>query len=464
MSLRDASAIVLARWQTVLACVALVVIAALAITLRMEPIYEARSRVYLFAVARNSDAQATYSITSADLEVLTELLGAPDIQNPIRSSLGLPAGFPIDVSLAPLAPMLDVTARSSDPPLAARLANTVGPILAQQGTRYLPALAQAGYDVRATTIIPAATPGCPFSPDIPRNTGIGLLAGLGLGIGLALLRAAMDTRIRSEEDLRALTACPVLGSVRRVKDEQMSSPLVATGLLDPAAEDFRRLRTNLRFADVSSGRRHCFVVSSASAGEGKTWTALNLAFAFANTGARVLLIDADLRRPSIAERLGLDGDLGLTTVLLGDAALAEVVQRWDESGPDIVTAGVLPPNPSELLDSEATDEVLEVARREYDFVLIDTPPLLALSDAILIERRVGGLLLVVAADETRKRDVTHTLRLLDTVHTSPAGIVLNKTPVPRRAEAYYYSSAAENRSSGHAETPSSDSEPSGQRR
>ena len=194
------------------------------------------------------------------------------------------------------------------------------------------------------------------------------------------------------------------------------------------AEAIRRLRTNLMFVDVTTGR-HSFIVTSAMPGEGKTTTTVNLAMAMATTGGRVLLIDGDLRNPSVARTLGIEGGAGLTTVLLGQAGIDDVIQRWRDTSLHVLTAGAIPPNPSELLGSEPMRELFDKLAHEFDFILIDSPPVVPVVDAVLLDRLTGGTLMVVASHRTKKRDLASAVKQLDTVGAKLAGFALNFVPV-----------------------------------
>ncbi len=174
-------------------------------------------------------------------------------------------------------------------------------------------------------------PGTPTSPVPSRNLTLGVLAGLVLGIGIAFVRHSLDTKVRAESDIRAFSSRPMLGElpIDRSKTKEVTLDRDPHG---GYSEAIRRLRTNLQFVDVTTGR-HSFVVTSATPSEGKTTTTVNLAIAMATTGNKVLLVDGDLRNPSVARTLGLEGGAGLTTVLLGNAEVADVIQRWRDTTP-----------------------------------------------------------------------------------------------------------------------------------
>ena len=178
------------------------------------------------------------------------------------------------------------------------------------------------------------------------------------------------------------------------------------------------------FVDVTTGR-HSFVVTSAVPGEGKTTTAVNLALAMADSGRRTLLVDADLRDPSVARTLSMEGSVGLTTVLLGDADVHDVIQTWGSAGMDVLPAGQVPPNPSELLGSAPMEALLSSLVDEYDFVLVDSPPVVPVIDAVVVERLTGGLLMIVGIDRTKKKDLVAALKQLDTVGARVSGFARN---------------------------------------
>jgi capsular exopolysaccharide synthesis family protein len=208
------------------------------------------------------------------------------------------------------------------------------------------------------------------------------------------------------------------------------------------AESFRQLRTSLQFLDVGaraggpSEARRLLSVTSSLAGEGKTTVAVNLAVALAETSARVLLVDADLRRPSVATRLGVEGAVGLTTVLVGQAEVSDVVQPWGGTGLDVLTSGELPPNPGELLGSPAMRSLLARLRAEYDFVIVDTAPLLPVADGAIVASLVDGTLLLANVAKVRRYQLAESLGSLARVEASLLGVVLNR--VARDVRSYGY--------------------------
>ena len=182
------------------------------------------------------------------------------------------------------------------------------------------------------------------------------------------------------------------------------------------------------------------MISSSIPGEGKSTIAINLAVSLADAGARVILVDADLRRPSIAEYVGIEGGVGLTTVLIGRAEVEDVVQPLGKTSLDLLPAGQIPPNPSELLGSMAMAELLERLSASYDMVLLDSPPLLPVTDAVVLSNLAGGALVVVGVDRIHRPQLQQSLESLETAGAHLFGIVMNKI-ARREAAAYAYDSS-----------------------
>lgn len=417
------------RWGFIAGCVVIAVLAAVAVTFLTTPVYEARARIYLSAERDSSGSNPSgglFVLTSDDLETYVSILDTPAVLGPLRKKLGMEPGQPISVSaqVTGSTSILNITARSSDPVEAAAIANEVGPHLGAVAGEFSTLLKSSGQKVVSTPIQPATAPSSPTSPDPLQNIGLGLLAGLVLGLGLAFLRHALDTRVRGEEDIRAHSDAPMLAGLPLEPASKRALLSIEDDPHGRHAEAIRRLRTNLMFVDVTTGR-HSFVVTSAMPGEGKTTTAINLALAMADSGRRTLLVDADLRNPSVAKSMGMEGSVGLTTVLLGEADPGDVIQSWGTVGLDVLPAGQVPPNPTELLGSKPMKSLMATLVEDYDFVLIDSPPVVPVIDAVVVEQLTGGLLMVVGIDRTKKKDLAAALKQLDTVGASVSGFARN---------------------------------------
>jgi tyrosine-protein kinase len=297
----------------------------------------------------------------------------------------------------------------------------------------------------------ASVPTSPSSPKVSRNTVLGALLGLLLGLGIAFLLERMDRRIREPKDLESIYDLPLLGVVPE-SAALARSPRRGTPGRDalPAAEaeSFHLIRAHLRYFNVDR-QLHTLLVASAAPGDGKTTVARHLAGAAAAMGSRVLLLEADLRRPTLAQRFDVPAGHGLSDVLIGSATLDEAVQaiELDEFSSarakgrtlDLLIAGAaLPPNPGELIESHAMKALLDRARATYDLVVIDTPPLTAVSDAFPLLSKVDGVIIVGRVGRNR-RDIAE--RLHDTLRGAGApllGVIANGFKAGRLGGSYGY--------------------------
>jgi capsular exopolysaccharide synthesis family protein len=277
-------------------------------------------------------------------------------------------------------------------------------------------------------VTPAQAPVSPSSPKTVQDVLLGIAAGLALGLGVAFLRDSFDDRLTSKEAAESAGGAPVLAMTPLVSSWQRHKPLVVTVAApnSPAAESYRSLRTSLQFARQEQQLRS-LVVTSPGAAEGKTATLANLGVVFSQAGERVVLVSCDLRKPRIGAFFGLDEQAGLTGVLLGEWTLEEAVlpvpgfERLS-----LLPAGSVPLNPSELLDSARARDIFTRLRNQYDLVLIDSPPVLPVTDAAILSRHADATLMLAAAGQTRRSDLHRAVEKLDQVGVTILGTVLNK--------------------------------------
>lgn len=443
MELRDYLGVLRRRWLTVTVIALAALALAAALTLAATPKYTATTRLFFGVEGTGSAVELAQGGSFAERQMTSyaEVATSPLVLDPVISQLALNTSAPqlaqaVTVVVPTQTVILDIAVTDPDPSRAAAIVNALGSEIAEVAADLSPERSDGSQAVRATILAPAGVPTNPSSPDIPRNLTLGLALGLLAGLGVGLLRHVLDTKVRSEQDVRALTDSPVLGVIA-FDDGVPSHPVILRE--DPRgapAEAIRRLRTNLQFIGVA-GQSRSIVVSSSVPGEGKSTAAINLAVSVADSGAKVLLIDADLRRPSVADYLGLEGRVGLTTVLIGKAGLQDVVQPFADTTLDILAAGQVPPNPSELLGSPAMKALLTAAAECYDMVLIDSPPVLPVTDAAVLGRQVDGALIVVGMDRIHRPQLRDTLESLDTAGCSVLGLVINKI-ARREVGAYVY--------------------------
>jgi capsular exopolysaccharide synthesis family protein len=265
---------------------------------------------------------------------------------------------------------------------------------------------------------------------------LALALGLVVGVSLAVLRETLDNSIRSVEILKSASGAAVLGVIAYDETAKQSPLIVESHSRSMRAEAFRQLRTNLQFVDVDNPIK-VLVVTSSVAEEGKSSTATNLAVSFAAAGQKVLLIEGDLRRPRVAEYLGLDASVGLTNVLAGQVAVDEVLQTWGRGGLTVLPSGSIPPNPSELLGSRNMSDLLVSLRKTFQVIIIDSPPLLPVTDAAIVAAKADGAILVVRYGLTKRQQVSAAVDALKAVDARVLGTLLNRTPT-RGVDSYSY--------------------------
>ncbi len=456
MELGDYLDVLRSRWLTVAVTTLLVLAATAAATLLMTPQYTSSTRMF-FAVQGGesfSDLAQGSTFTEKQMASYAEVAQSPLVLQPVAETLNLEADArevarALDVTVAAETTILVISATDEDPALARDLANAVADQLSVTVGGLSPERPDGTESVRATMLSEAEVSESPSSPNTTRNLALGAVLGLLLGIGLALLREVLDTKVRNEADVAAITDATALATVP-VDESAADHPVfMHDDRMSLRAEAVRRLRTNLQFVDFGD-RPSSIVITSSVQGEGKTTTAINLAASLADAGARVLLVDADLRRPSIAKYMGFEGNVGLTTVLIGRAELADVVQPWRDSSLDVLASGQVPPNPSELLGSRAMSRLLGELAGSYDVIVIDSPPLLPVTDAAVLSKLVGGALVVAGADGLHKHQLRTSLEALEKVDAHVLGVVVNKVQRKERDRyAYeYYSREEPVRSSG----------------
>ena len=290
-----------------------------------------------------------------------------------------------------------------------------------------------------TLVTPAQAPSSPSSPKPTENGALGLVAGLILGLAAAFLRESLDDAVASKETAEEYGGATVLAAVPMVNSwRKRDRPLVVSLArpMSPAAEAYRSLRTSLQFARQERDL-HTILVTSPAAAEGKTSTLSNLGAMFAQAGQRVVLVSCDLRKPRLGAFFGIDERLGLTTAILGEQPVEELLQPVP--GDDnlwLLGSGQMPPNPAELLNGRRIQDVFSTLRGMFDLVLIDSPPVLPVTDAVVLAKDADATLLIVAAGQTSRGDLQRAAEKLAQVNARVVGLVLNETS--RQASGYGY--------------------------
>ncbi|NIA29104.1 MAG: polysaccharide biosynthesis tyrosine autokinase [Actinobacteria bacterium] len=299
-------------------------------------------------------------------------------------------------------------------------------------------------------------PKFPIKPKKKMNLLLGILIGLGLGVGIAFLMDYIDNSVRSVEDVESL-GLPLVATIPFIKLEQTNGTIRKHITIDdpevadinerlvthlkpksPVSEAYRTLRTNILFSAPDKPKK-VVVVTSSGPKEGKSTSVSNLAITFAQMGTRTLLVDADLRRSVIHKLFGLDKRLGLTNILVGRSTLSEAVQRVEDLPHlDVLTSGIIPPNPAELLGSETMKRFIEEAREKYEIILLDAPPVIAVTDPSVLAPLVDGVVLVIRSAKAQRDAVMHAVEQLRRVKAPLMGALLNSIQASNVYGSYYY--------------------------
>ena len=336
-------------------------------------------------------------------------------------------GASLSAYVVPNSLLLKITAVSTSPERARAVADAAVRATSAEAARLdtltLDGTSSGKSGIGLVLIESAVTPSTPVSPDWRRNLLAGLGAGLVIGLAIAFVRRALDNRVRHSDEVESLTGAGVLGVI------PITSSLAGKagdGDLGIASEALRQLRTNLRFVNVDQPPRS-IVVTSANPGEGKSTVSSALARLLAESGQPTILVDADLRRPAQAKLFERDGLVGLTQVLAGDLPAASALEESGTDGLQLLLAGRIPPNPSELVGSQRMHRLIEELSQEHT-VIIDAPPLLPVTDAGLLTAASDGAILVLKVGKTYKEQVALAVRMLGRVGGKMLGSVMNMAP------------------------------------
>lgn len=423
------------RWVVIALAVVLGLVGALAAFLVRPPEYTAQLSLYVSAQVGDNPQQAYQGAQLSEQRVKSynELVTGDRVTSETIRRLGLDRtpeqlAAQLTATSALDSVIINIAVTEESPAQAAAIANTVGTVVTEVVDELeRPAAPNGIAPVAVRVVQPAPVPTQPSSTGLPITLALGLLAGLAVGVGAAFARNALDTSVKSVDVLGAASGAPNLGAI--AYDAKVpGKPLTVQGdPQSPRAEAFRQLRTNLQFIDVDNPRK-VILVTSAMPGEGKTTTVANLAIALSSMGGRLLVIEADMRRPKLSAMLGLDRSVGLTRVLSGRMRLQQAVQPWGGGAFDVLATGPTPPNPSELLGSNQMRALLDEARSTYDVVLIDTPPLLPVTDAAAIAPATDGAVLVCRFKQTTRPQVEAAAQALRSVSVEPLGTVFTMVP------------------------------------
>lgn len=443
MELKDYWLTVRRRWRIVVATLVIALAAAGALTLQATPLYESSTRLFV-STTSESDTGAAYTgnlFATQRVASYADLVGSRQLADQVEQSIDSAVAAEdltalVSATVVPETVILEITATHPDPEVSAAIAQAYAEQLQDLVDELETPQGESMPLIKATIVDDAEIPDEAVSPQPLRNLALAAVLGLLLGIGLAVARELLDTSLSTSDDIGDVTDAPILGNI--ATDEAANlAPIEVLSSATPWAEAFRVLRTNMQYVEVDEEQK-VIVMTSSLPGEGKTTTAINLALTTAMAGQRVVLVEADLRRPLIAQRLQLDGAVGTTNVLIGKVSLVDALQEYGSSGLQVLASGPIPPNPSELLQSHAMEALLTDLRGKFDVIIVDAPPLLPVTDAALVAAQADGAVIVIRHGRTTRDQLQHSIERLEAVDAKALGVVINQAPSRKNRTGYGY--------------------------
>jgi non-specific protein-tyrosine kinase len=427
------------RWKLVALLVLVSTGVAVAITAATPKVYQADTQVFVSSTnTSNASLDAVYVATQ--VSTFAAIIDSPVVLHAVQQDLNLSlSDEQLKAKISATAPaaqsLVIIHATDGSPGLAAAIANSAGRAFTAAVEDYATPVGSARPSVRLVVTGPAVEPKSPITPNVVLNIALGVVLGLLLGVALAVARDVLDNRIKDVDLLAKIAHSPTMGVI--AEDPKTPRHPIATraGTRNVRAENYRQLRANLQFANVDDHPRVIAVTSSIPA-EGKTTVAINLASTLAEAGFSVCLVDADLRRPTVAKVLGLLSPVGLTSVLIHQIELSEALQNAGSSF-YVLTSGPTPPNPGEVLASSYVRDVIRSLLDKVDYVIVDTAPLLPVADGSEVAALADGTLLVARHGLTTDAHVKRAIDTLARVDAKLIGVVLNRAPLTRGNEYGY---------------------------
>ncbi|PND57594.1 protein tyrosine kinase [Mycobacterium sp. ENV421] len=445
MNLQQFAKLLRTRWMTIAVSIMVAVLCAVAFNLLTTPLYQASTRLFVSTTAGASVTEIYQGnlFSQQRVKSYAELVTGTTLAQRTVDKLHLDMSADAlkkKVTAAAEADtvLIDVDVLDASPVRARDIANTLSDEFVAL-IRELETPEKGGTpNARVVVEQRASIPERPVIPKTTRNIALGLALGALLGVGLAVLRDLLDNTVKSQDALESIVGTGVVGYIPLDKDLRKSAAIAFDADNSGTAEAFRKLRTNLQFLAVDNPPR-LIVITSSSPSEGKSTTSINVALALAEAEHNVLLIDGDMRRPTLARYLDVVGSVGFSTVLSGAAPVADVLQKTRFPRLTVLTAGPNPPNPSELLASQAAKNLLAELRSQFDYVIIDSSPLLAVTDGAILAANADGALVVARSGQTKREHLSHAVGSLTDVGATILGAVF--TMVPTRggqASSYNY--------------------------
>lgn len=363
------------------------------------------------------------------VQTYTVVASSPLVLNQVIDQLGLnEQAYQLARRVTVSAPLntviINIAVTSQTAQGAQEVANAIAATFSETVADLSPKGADGQPAVRIATIAPARLPGVPSAPNTRNYALLGLAVGLGVGVAVAVIRRLFGTRLSSPSDIAEVTEAPLLGEVAAADEKGALPALVRAAPGSRLSESLRNVVASLRFVNVERPKR-VLLITSPKAGEGKTSLSLGISIMLAEVGHRVLYIEADLRRPKAGVYTHLENAVGLTSVLVGDLPLEDAIQEWGHPNLHVLASGRLPPNPVQLLSSDPLRDVLAAARESYDFVIVDSAPILPVSDTMWLAPIVDGTLLVIRYNQTTRQELQRAASAIEGSRTALLGIIAN---------------------------------------
>lgn len=447
-------------------CVTVIVavLGATAVTLLTTPLYQASTRLFVSTTSGSSVSDIYQGNRFSQERVISysELLTGATLAQRTIDKLGLDmaatdlqehvkANSKLDTVL------INVDVLDESPVRARDIANTLSDEFVAMVRELETPENGAAPDARVIVEQRASIPLNPVVPKATRNIAVGLALGLLLGIGLAVLTDMLDNTVKDRKTVEEITGTGLVGSVPLDKERRKTAAISFDSDNSAIAEAFRKLRTNLQFLAVDNPPR-VIVVTSSTPSEGKSTTAINIALALAEAEHNVVLVDGDMRRPTLHKYLDLVQPVGFSTVLSGQATLDDALQKTRFPGLTVLTSGAIPPNPSELLGSQSAKKLLSEMRSKFDYVVVDSTPLLAVTDAAILAANSDGVLVMARFGQTKRDQLTHAVGSLQDVGAKVLGAVFTMTPMRGGATySYSYSYYGEDKPQSSSKKPKTES-------
>lgn len=423
-------------WVITLGVTLMGALAALVVSMIATPQYEAYARMYVSTTGGAPVSNASYQETTASQQIalsLVKLIQSEAVTERVVEGLHLDMSASelaqkMEATVEPETVLIDLTVTDSSPVLAREIANANAFEFADFVDELQLKTAPSTPRPKVTLVKPAATPESPVSPNVPRNVGLGAVAGLALGFALVSVRGRAIQTVQSPHDLQDITGTSPLGAIPavRVAGGDPFTTVVGNAAL---MESFRDVRTNLVHLLARSPSR-VVTVTSAGLEEGKTITVCGVAAALSDAGHRVLVVDGDLRQARLSRLLEMTSDGGLADVLDGVSEAHEVIRSREHPHVDVLPAGQVSAHPSELLASPAAEKLMQQVGESYDYVLVDTPAVLSFTDAAVIATHSDGVLLTVRHAAVGGDELGAAMSRLERVDAPVLGAVLTFAPMP----------------------------------